>query len=1587
MVKKDKQKKSLKLRRRIRKTLGTLSLVSALVVAGIPVENLEAVENLAGDEEKVVLTMEESKIPEITADDPIYLTGDGIYEFAYVYPKGVIDGEKIAVIMSYNSNVDENVSSGILTIPNKVDAYKHYDSGNSTGSGYVAVNSKDQFMFYIAKEPVLDENGDYQYGTYIPSVDEEGNEVLDEAGNPVMVPDESTMVTSDVVKPCYYRTFNAWGNLSEDSLYLLADEANWGSENKEHYNRAVGPDDWRLSEVSVQYINNGGVFREKGSIMTVNIGDNMRGIGDNSFYGCTSIQSVTLGAGLDTIGNYAFANCINMKTITLPPNTNVRIIGEHAFSNCQNLTSYVNPVSVEKIGDYCFENCYNLKTMELNGADSIPNLKSIGNHAFVNCRSMESLVIPYNVNEKLDISLLEGCTSLKYVTVKNPSTTFVEKLPSVNNGGGTYTIKDFKGTVPVEFYFEGEDGSAIHQFCGNYAIAFKYMGEEIYEIIIHEVEDDLSSPKATYRVTSANQLILCDIEKGIEVVDMPENIGPAKIQEISSTSFQNNCYLKKVYIPSSVLRISDGAFQGCHNLEHVIFNEPVNIQTIGNNAFQTQQVAVHNSGCDGKLEAQNPSLTFTGPISYNSVPFTYAMDPENNINVGNQYKTYITYYSGWPNNLTVVYNPDTDKNELIDYPTFADLTDYADMPYVTEEEAKSLSSALANKQSGKKLTQDEEEIINAVLNLELPQGIESVKEELFVVKEGAEISDLSKVGSKTITTQSINEILPETFEGCMNVESIYINGETYKIGSYAFKDCAQLENLEISSTVSELGIRPFAGCEKLSYVSFQGGPYFTCEKAVVYSTDSSGTLTGIIQCLETRGKTTGSSTIEADEVAGVQTIAKEAFMDCDGVGSVNLQNSAIGDIPVSAFENTSTLYSVYLPNTCRSIWENAFANSNVRYLEIPNSVAYIDPNAFYTNVNHPDECLNITFFCEDTSNAKIYADIYDNIDVTSKEIVITYTVYFMGMDGSILDKQEVVEGENAVPPEAPVVDGFNFIGWAPSYEAVSGDLNIVAQYEPIDPDSLKVTVNFIDHDDTILKTVLVEVGGDAEAPNAPEREGYRFTGWRPAITGITEDTDIYAQYEKMDSDEFKYNVTFVDHDDTVLKVDRVATGGAAQPPNNPTREGYLFTGWRPDYSNVTSDMTVYAQYEKVDSEENKYIVRFIDFDDTVLYTQKVDPGADAITPQSPTREGYTFTGWRPAITGITKNLDTYAQYEKIIETTPAPGTTATPAPTAAPGATATPTPAPTATPVVFYTLTVRNGSGSGSYPAGEQVIIIADDPESGQEFNNWTVDPTDVKLASKFVTATVITMPAKDVLVTANYKAKPSSGMVGSNTGSSNHNGSAGNVGGSSNSVGNNNSTSTNGTTVVINKNGLSNTGVVAVQVNGSSDNFVLKIAENSEATEAAIKALMNKYSDLSSIVYFPMDISLYDSTGTRLITDTTGLSINITLPIPDSMITYAGNNRIAAVVNGKLQELPATFKTIDGVSCISFTATHFSPYVIYVDTDNLKAGVVNDSTPKTGDGIHPKWFLSIGLLCISMVLFLKKDKVLKEDTKRAGLA
>jgi len=68
-----------------------------------------------------------------------------------------------------------------------------------------------------------------------------------------------------------------------------------------------------------------------------------------------------------------------------------------------------------------------------------------------------------------------------------------------------------------------------------------------------------------------------------------------------------------------------------------------------------------------------------------------------------------------------------------------------------------------------------------------------------------------------------------------------------------------------------------------------------------------------------------------------------------------------------------------------------------------------------------------------------------------------------------------------------------------------------------------------------------------------------------------------------------------------------------------------------------------------------------------------------------------------------------------------------------------------------YTLSVVNGSGSGSYAAGTVVTITANPPPSGQTFLKWTGSTVKDPGAA----TTTLTMPAANTTVTANYTTTP----------------------------------------------------------------------------------------------------------------------------------------------------------------------------------------------------------------------------------------
>ncbi len=754
-----------------------------------------------------------------------------------------------------------------------------------------------------------------------------------------------------------------------------------------------------------------------------------------------------------------------------------------------------------------------------------------------------------------------------------------------------------------------------------------------------------------------------------------------------------------------------------------------------------------------------------------------------------------------------------------------------------------------------------------------------------------------------------------------------------EVPDYAFDSCEQLTRVEFPAA-TKVGKMPFRGCANL--INLVGSSDYPAERGILYEKhqDADGNdRYRIIECLLARGRSNSGNEALAVSTVSSATDSLIPFLcetcekdkdpqDPDG-------KKTIPAIAEGAFEGCDSILSINLEDALglKTIPKDCFKDCNkLSMVSLPGSVNKIADEAFARKE-------------ERETNVYIYG-------------------------------REVDIADNAFAPKSSFV--------LHSYEDSATDWyakrnNI--RFEPLGA----CRVWFYDYDGTpVAGPLTVQKGVSIREDELPEtlevvaepghRAGYTFDCWMTddSLTlsdPITKDMTIFVAQYKSDGTlvDGKCSVQFVhgrtgqaligfgaDSSGRYLIVPNTTftdpinatENGNLQPPAavpNPTEDGYVFMDeyrtdagepWTPE-TVITRNMTVLA-----------------------LFGQSGGPGN--------TSGGSTSNGSTSGNSGNTsknsgnssKSSSSNKSSSSSSSSTSSSSTSTTSSTTSGPGQ---------------YTVFVEGGSGSGSYAPGTTVIISCYVPADGMRFEKWTTGSNGVALASTTMTTTTFTMPANNVTVKANYVEAPTAPTVAVNTGGG---------GGNGNTGGNGTTTDGNGNTRVdIEKPGISNRDLATANTNGSSDNFIVKISETDEATRAVAAALTNKYGTLDNILYYAMDISLYDSTGTTKITDTTGLSVDITIPIPDSLVAYGGNNMAGAVINGdQLESLNESFTTINGVPCIRFRATHFSPYTVYVDTGNLVEGML-DVTPKTGDPIHPKWFLSLGLACLSVILFMKKDK------------
>ena len=254
-------------------------------------------------------------------------------------------------------------------------------------------------------------------------------------------------------------------------------------------------------------------------------------------------------------------------------------------------------------------------------------------------------------------------------------------------------------------------------------------------------------------------------------------------------------------------------------------------------------------------------------------------------------------------------------------------------------------------------------------------------------------------------------------------------------------------------------------------------------------------------------------------------------------------------------------------------------------------------------------------------NTAVTAD--KDIFAKFEEIIINeYTVDFVDYNGDLISAQTVIENASAIEPADPLRTGYNFTGWSESYNNVTSNLIIVAEYE-----KKTYSVSFYEQDgETLIETVSVKYQESAVSPTAPLITGYTFSNWSEDITCVEENMTVTAVYT---ANPITVHFINADIDDVIISYN-----SKVNIPNTPSQAGYIFNGWyTTDVCDVafnfnielTEDTNIYAKWQKV---TDMYTVNIYDYDKN-LYgnVQTVGDGYYAIEPAYPTKNGIEFDGW------------------------------------------------------------------------------------------------------------------------------------------------------------------------------------------------------------------------------------------------------------------------------------------------------------------------------------------------------------------------
>ncbi len=572
-----------------------------------------------------------------------------------------------------------------------------------------------------------------------------------------------------------------------------------------------------------------------------------------------------------------------------------------------------------------------------------------------------------------------------------------------------------------------------------------------------------------------------------------------RVTSIRGGAFKNNLYLTTVAVPASVSSIGDRAFEAC----------PLTAVTLGEGVTHIGEYAFRGCGYLRGITIPGSVRSMGKSAFENCSGLANLVIEEGVTNIGKWAFTGCERLTGVtiPNSVTSI------GEGAFSY--CKKLSSVMIPASVTEIEANAFARCVS------------------LTSVEIPNGVTKIEPATF---EGC-----NKLVSVTIP-KSVTSIGRNVFYGCENLTDVEIPQGVTKIEYATFYECSRLANIELPQGVTSIGDYAFDTCTSLSHIeipenvgSIGNGAFRNC-----------------------------SSLTSVEIPQNVTSIKESTFEYCTSLNSVKISENVTG-IGKGAFKNCSqlkTLNMVVSPDgeiRFPQVGQDAFApfpdQDHKRYL------CFYD--TYDTGANKLTGQAYEDAFAEaakndgdygDSDNSRWYGWSYEGFTAPIETHTVTVNVKKDGQPRSshgrtfaLLDSVDGSFITNGNPTAesaysiSQVPDGtyhiYDITGVpADILSLKSGDLRVngmdttvtvTVGGADVEKDVNYYTVTFYDGaaaygDNTLQKPQVILQGRQAQEPEAPEKTGYRFTGWKTENNGsvgfdfnksINETTSVYASWE------------------------------------------------------------------------------------------------------------------------------------------------------------------------------------------------------------------------------------------------------------------------------------------------------------------------------------------------------------------------------------------------------------------------------------------------------------------------------------------